>query len=379
MTRLMTLAAGLILAAGCSRPAGLAFRRHDINPQSRVESASVFDVNRDGQLDIYSGDAWYEAPTWARHPTREVRQQDDYHYNFSDLPADVDADGWIDTITCAWHDKSLSWVRNPGSAGGTWETILIDQPGNVETAILADVNADGRPDVIPCVYNGRVAWYAFRPDPASPHGVRWDKHELPEPLSDGGLGTADLNGDGRLDIIGGKGWAEQPGDSAAAWIWHGEFELPDASVPVVAADVDDDGDLDVVWGTGHNYGVHWHEQERDALGQRTWARHEIDRSFSQAHVILTGDLDGDGRAEFVTGKRFWAHNGHDPGEREPRCLYAYGFDPGSRTWTRRVIEENGPAGIGLSTELVDIDRDGDLDLVTPGKSGLYLFENLSTR
>ena len=42
-----------------------------------------------------------------------------------------------------------------------------------------------------------------------------------------------------------------------------------------------------------------------------------------------------------------------------------------------MIQENGPAGIGISTELADIDGDGDLDLVAPGKSGLYLFENMT--
>ena len=36
----------------------------------------------------------------------------------------------------------------------------------------------------------------------------------------------------------------------------------------------------------------------------------------------------------------------------------------------------GTAGTGLQLTAVDIDQDGDLDLVCPGKSGLYLFENL---
>jgi hypothetical protein len=39
----------------------------------------------------------------------------------------------------------------------------------------------------------------------------------------------------------------------------------------------------------------------------------------------------------------------------------------------------GTAGTGLQMTAIDLDRDGDLDLVCPGKSGLYLFENLGTR
>ena len=60
-----------------------------------------------------------------------------------------------------------------------------------------------------------------------------------------------------------------------------------------------------------------------------------------------------------------------------KCLYWYKFDRAKRQWHRHVIQEGGPAGIGTSAQLVDID--GDLDLVAPGKSGLYLFENLRVR
>ncbi|MFM1800899.1 MAG: hypothetical protein RJA81_251, partial [Planctomycetota bacterium] len=37
----------------------------------------------------------------------------------------------------------------------------------------------------------------------------------------------------------------------------------------------------------------------------------------------------------------------------------------------------GTAGTGLQLTAIDMDNDGDLDIVAPGKSGLYMFENLS--
>jgi hypothetical protein len=92
--------------------------------------------------------------------------------------------------------------------------------------------------------------------------------------------------------------------------------------------------------------------------------------------MLMADLDNDGQDELVTGKRYYAHNGNDPGENDPRCVYNYDFDPASKKWTRNVLHEGGTVGFGINTFTADIDGDGDLDVVAPGKSGLYLLENL---
>ena len=366
----------LVVFVGCAGPREVTFEMHTIDAESGFEGVGVHDVNRDGVLDIQCGPAWYEGPTWTKHFVREVKQQGGYHLGFCDLPVDVDGDGWTDTINAAWHNKTLSWVRHPGKSGGAWEEIVIDTPGNLETAILADINGDRQPDVLPCIFNGEPGWWEFHRDKKADHGVRWEKHVLPMEFAGAGVGTGDINGDGRLDIVGGKGWAEQPENPETTWKWHAEFDLGDPSIPVQVHDVDGDGDLDLIWGIGHDYGVYWMEQYRSATGERRWCSHEIDRDYSQAHVVLLGDINKDGRQDFITGKRYHAHNGKDPGGKEPRRLYWYEFDPAKREWRRHTIHEGGPAGVGTMAALVDIDRDGDLDFVAPGKSGLYLFENL---
>jgi hypothetical protein len=94
------------------------------------------------------------------------------------------------------------------------------------------------------------------------------------------------------------------------------------------------------------------------------------------------DLNGDKRPDLLTGKRYMAHNGRDPGEREPLGLYWYEsrkLPNGQLEWIRHVIEYASRAGGGMQLPVADLDSDGDLDFVAPGKSGLFLFENLTRR
>jgi len=356
------------------KPGILTFKMHTINADSKLEVAAAFDVNKDGKVDIFSGDTWYEAPTWKKHFVRKVPMKRGYYFDFCNAPLDVDGDGFTDIITSAWHNKELAWVKNPGKTGGEFEYILIDKPGNMEPCILADINGDKQLDVLPMIAKA-AAWYEFKRDKKADHGVRWIKHDLPKESAGHGTGAGDINGDGLCDVIGHMGWAEQTKNPDKKWVWHADFDLGKTSIPIPVYDVDDDGDNDLIFGMGHGYGLYWMEQQNKD-GKRTWTKHEIDKSWSQVHNVLMADLDGDGKKEIVTGKRYFAHNGKDPGANDPCCVYYYCYDKAKKKWIRHTISEGGKAGYGQHSNIADIDGDGDLDIVAPGKSGLFMFENL---
>ncbi len=373
------------------------WRKHTINDQSPFEAAGAADFNGDGRLDVFSGDSWYEAPLWTRHKVREVLPGTNPHYyeDFADLPLDVNGDGHVDIVTCAYFSRRIAWVEHPGDPTKPWIEHTIDLPGSMETGQLVDLNGDGSPDFLPNL-GGRVVWYEIT---ATDPEVVWTKHDLGNEGAGHGVGFGDVNSDGKTDIITPKGWYEQPAAADSdAWPFHGEFQLGAAGILIVCRDFDGDGDTDVMWGMGHDYGLHWLKQSSAGDGKRIWTREDIDMTFSQVHTLHLADLDGDSQPEIITGKRVYAHE-TEPGATESPCVYSFTYDRGQARWNRQAIFEGQPAkfapkaakdrralkdfargsaGTGLQMDARDMDGDGDIDLVCPGKSGLYWFENMRT-
>ena len=141
-------------------------------------------------------------------------------------------------------------------------------------------------------------------------------------------------------------------------------------------DVNNDGANDLIYGRGHSYGLFWLEQVT-VNGKRGWKQHLIDGTFSQLHNLRLADLNGDGRPEVLTGKRYRGHNGRDPGGYDPLALFYYTIDRKTATFTRYPIAYNSTAGAGMQFVVLDFDKDGDKDFFTAGKTGQYWFENLT--
>lgn len=362
------------LAWTIGRTPEIPFEKHAID-LGASETCAIADINGDKRLDIVSGEYWYEAPKWIKHKFRSLSYSNNYIDNFSDLAIDVDGDGLVDIVSCSYFSKRMSWWRNPGKSGGDWKETPIDSGQSGEFVFLVDLDNDGKARELLPQYapdSAPLAWYELKDKTFIKHVV--------SPKSWGhGIGAGDVNGDGRSDILTPKGWFEAPPDPRSGqWKWHPDFDLDSVGFMYVL-DVNGDGRNDIVTSMAHNYGVFWMERGEG----NTWTKRIIDESWSQAHAMTMADLNGDGKKDLVTGKRYMAHNGRDPGEKEPLGIYWYEYlksDDGKRIeWVKHVIDYSTRTGGGMQIPVADIDGDGDLDFVVAGKSGLFLFENLTRR
>ena len=325
--------------------------------------------------------------------------------------ADLDGDGDPDVLSASREDDKIAWYENLGGGDFSAQRIITTDADYAESVYAADLDGDGDPDVLSASGgDNKIAWYENLGD-----GEFSAQHAVETGISPGKLHAADLDGDGDSDIL-----ATMPGSNLIVWygnLGDGDFSPrrvitreADGAIDVRAVDLDGDGDADVLSGSNGDDEIAWHEN----LGGGVFSAERVIIGLGrnnrlESMEVHAADLDGDGDADVLSASvhgTVWAENLGGGAFSQGRVINA-----GDTSLVRAVdldgdgdadVLSSSPAGVSWhenlgggafsqgrvitmeadyfsSVRTADLDGDGDADLLSASirDDTIAWYENLS--
>jgi len=295
---------------------------------------------------------WYENPGWERHDVAKSPE-----LSVGAALGDVDGDGRAELVTgqnINQHD--LYWFEQAADPRDRWTRRLItDDFEKYHDVAVADVDDDGDPEVLALSQESETVFYYDVPaDPTLEPWPVTDRHLVAEDLNVEGVQVLDIDGDGRTEIVAGPNVYHR--DSEASTGWRREPIVTGwDNTRVAVADLDGDGDLEVILSEGDSPHLGSHPGRVAWFDPPDWEQTVLKDGLFCPHTLEVADFTGDGVpdvyiAEMGLGK-------HD----EPRHFLLRNLGDG------RFEEETVATGIEThEATAVDVTGDGTLDVV--GKS-----------
>ncbi len=303
--------------------------------------------------------------------------------------ADMNGDGLLDVVTGWEQSGHIRVAFHPGveAVRGPWPVVTVGRVGSPEDAVPVDLDGDGAKDIVSCT-EGSTRSVFVHWAPADPARIdvasAWRTEPIPELENTARWMFSlpmDIDGDGATDLVVGAkddgaqvGWLRAPANpsSLSLWSWH---PLKDVGwvMSLRAEDMDGDGDDDIVLSDrkGDRRGCYWLENPGTGFARTLpWTAHRLGSLDREFMFLDIGDLDGDGLRDVAV-----ATFGRE-------LIWYQRLDASGLRWREHVIDLPERAGIGKGVAIGDIDGDGANDLVVTseragdGRIGVYVMSAL---
>jgi hypothetical protein len=337
----------------------------------------VADIDSDGDIDVLSAPRGEDTIVWYENTDTEgnfAPQKDIVSPGISAkgaasvYAADLDGDGDMDALSASVNDDKIAWYENTDGKGTFGAQKVITTEADVAVSVhAADLDNDGDFDVLSASSrDGKIAWY----ENTDGRGTFGSQRVI---TTDSGFYymkvlAADVDGDGDIDVLSSSGSYDT--NYRIAWYENTDSRGTFGTQRIITteildprgwhvADLDMDGDVDVLSASSDDDKIAWYE---NTDGRGSFGRQQIIARLERAHSVSAADVDGDGDMDVLSGA-FWSE-----------FSWQENTDGQGTFGPQHVIQ---PAMLGVFYAAVyaaDVDADGDLDIFTAG-SNITWYEN----
>eukprot|EP00929_Paragymnodinium_shiwhaense_P036221 TRINITY_DN19440_c0_g1_i5.p1 TRINITY_DN19440_c0_g1~~TRINITY_DN19440_c0_g1_i5.p1 ORF type:complete len:1252 (+),score=132.38 TRINITY_DN19440_c0_g1_i5:104-3859(+) len=302
------------------------------------------------------------------------------------VPADFDQDGDLDLVVVSSSDNTVAWYeRLPDGSYGTKQMISRMSNG-ARIVTTGDIDQDGLVDVIVAsYYDHTVGW--FRNTGSKAGGLFGNLNIITRSaIAAQGVSVADIDGDGDLDVL-----SASSGDDTVAWyenLGGGRFcevkSVVDTNSKgvrtVIAADLDEDGHLDLAVASKNDGSITWYKNN----GKQRFQKIVIDSTAKGAYSLVAEDVDKDGHLDLVTAANMEGHPDNGEGEGGMVSFYRNGAFADGQLCNFEKVRVTAGADYDwfvLSVWAGDLDGDGDTDIASASfgllhQGGISWYENV---